>query len=432
MIILFIYNKLNYIRIKFILITIIQSMEQNELQNNESNKVWSALDRNEFINEAINSKLDYGYKNQYKYKTFPKTLGIDIQDLRRSSLTDCLAKTIFNGSNPIYRKISIEFYNTLIKKLSTSIYTSVFMGHDIIVLQKGSNAYAYLTGENDEYFKFSDSDIMIYINPYLPIHIFNEIKTNVKIIVMQTLSQYKRLLDCMFFMNRPIDNPLFNQETINAFKKEYKDNLMSISIDDIPENAEILSPFESDEIRNFCSRNSCIIINSRSQENTIVMVDVPHYDKSERIPLRKSPLFCSVNETIDFSRDKDNILIGHFDLFRMRFNNMYIETDNDKITCQERVTSDFIDVSIPAQNDAELLDFWQRGKCLYIYEKYVGMWIMIPDMQSCINDLYKMLTIYDCPESKKNKRIQKYNKLLEIQTLQANEIIKQIENYSLY
>jgi len=403
-------------------------MQESSESVNKVNKIWSSYDRNEFINEAINSLNENGYKNQYRYKTFPKTHGIDIYDVRRSALTDCLAKTIFNGSHTAYRKISIEFYNNLIHKISTSIYTNQYLGRDLIVLQKGSNAYAYLIGEIDEEFTFSDSDIMIYINPFLPSNVFNEIKANVKIIVMQTLSQYKRLLDCMFFMNLPIDNVLFDQEIINDFKKEYKFNLMKINFDDMPENAEILSPFECDEIRNFCSRNSCIILDSKVKNNTVVMIDVPHYDKSERIPLRKSPLFCSVNETIDFSRDKNNLLPGHFDLFRMRFNNMYIEKKDNEIICQERITSDFIDVSIAAQNDAELLDFWQRGKCLYIYEKYVETWIMIPDITSCINDLYKMLTIYNCPDSKRIKRIVKYNKLLELHAQNANDQLKAFQN----
>lgn len=393
---------------------------------------WTPSDRLNFINTAINSTDNSGYKDLYRFKTFPKinNNNNDIQDNRKNSLTDCLAKTIYNGENPIYRNLSLGFYDSLIRKFSENPYLNYYLGNEFVVLQKGGNAYAYLTGENNDEFTFSDLDIMIYINPYLPLQFFNELKKNIKIIVIQTLSQHKRLLDSMFFTNSSnyVNNHLFDAETINAFKKEYKQNLMDITFNNMPENAEFLSPFESDEIRNLCSRNSCIIANSKVQKDTVVIVDVPHYDKSEKIPLRKSPLFCSINETINFSRDKNNILLGNFDLFRMRFNNLYIETTDGEITCQEKVTSDFIDISIAEQNDAELLDFWQRGKCLSIYEKYVGIWIMIPDIQSCIDDLYKMLTIYDCPESKKNKRIQKYNKLLEFQKNQVNQALKNYKN----
>jgi hypothetical protein len=48
-----------------------------------------------------------------------------------------------------------------------------------------------------------------------------------------------------------------------------------------------------------------------------------------------------------------------------------------------------------------------KRKGLIIYDKFANVWIMVPDITSCIEDLYKMLNVYECPEGKKMKRQQK-------------------------
>jgi hypothetical protein len=206
---------------------------------------------------------------------------------------------------------------------------------------------------------------------------------------------------------------ILDDETIESFKEDYSNALKKIVL---PNNGEFLSPFDSDEVRNSCSRNSCILTNSKVDNDMIVRVEVPHYNRCERIPLRRTPLISSYNETIEFSRSADDkTLNGHFDLYRIRLNNLYVEKDEDgKIIVQEKVTADLIDVSIVKQNDVELLDFWNKGRCLSVYDKYANIWLMVPDIISCIDDLYKMLNVYECPDSKKSKRQQKYNRLIEI------------------
>lgn len=384
---------------------------------------WTPAERDAFIHEAINSK-NRGYKGAYHYSQFPRVSGNnDNEDFRKTLITENLADAIYN-KNPVYRRVSLGFYDMLIHKLSMNQYTGPYLGNNIMVLMKGSNAYCYVTGEKfPDDFKFSDMDIVIFINPHLDERFFVELEKAVKVTVLQTLSQYKRMLDHMFFVKqagRQIDMMLFDEATVSAFKEDYKNMLDEIVL---PDNCKFVSPFESDEIRNYCSRNSCILTNSKVDEDKIVRVEVPHYQNCERIPLRKTPFFCSYNETIDFSRGNQNqvqdnpneTLHGHFDLYRIRFNNMYIEKDvNGEVVSQDRVTADFIDVSIARKNDAELLDFWNRGRCLSVYDRFANVWIMVPDISACIDDLYKMLNVYDCPDGKKAKRQQKYDRLLEI------------------
>lgn len=221
------------------------------------------------------------------------------------------------------------------------------------------------------------------------------------------------MLDHMLFLNKPLEGMFIDEETITEFKAAYNEALKNITMS---EGEEFVSPFVADEVRNYCSRHSFIITNSVAQENKIVKVDVPHFKNCERIPLRRTPLFSSYNETIDFLRTDNETMPGHFDLYRLRFNNMYVERDlaTGDVVKEERVAADFIDVSIAAKNDTELIDFWNNGRCMTVLEPASRVWICVPDIPTCINDLYKMLYVYECPEGKKNKRMDKFNKLKEL------------------
>lgn len=374
---------------------------------------WTPEDRNSLIDLAINNNNARGQKGPYHFSVLPKMNGNEQEDIRRNMLTEALANSIYK-TTPELRDVSLSFYKILMQKLSSNSYTGPYLNGDIFVVIKGSNAYAFVTEEKyPEDFPFSDLDVMIYINPYLDDAMFNQLKQAVRVSVLQTISQYKRLLDHMLFLNKPIDGVFLDEHTITSFKDVYTKTLESI---DLPDGAQFVSPFVTDEIRNYCSRNSFLIKKSVAQENSVVKIEVPHFDRCERIPLRKTPLFCSYNDTIDFSRGNNEATPGHFDLYRIRFNNMYIEKDLEtgKIVHEERVPADFIDITIASKDDAELIEFWNKGRCVCLYDKYASLWMAMPDIHSCIADLYKMLNIYECPESKRQKRTQKFNKLIEI------------------
>jgi hypothetical protein len=231
------------------------------------------------------------------------------------------------------------------------------------------------------------------------------------------------MLDHMFFINKPINDAVLSPELIDSFKKDF-----NIAMQNAASTVQgvFMSPFESDEVRNSVSKNSCVLVNSNSHDNSIVRVEVPHYEKCERIPLRRSPIFASHNSTILFDRTKlsgedgNNQYIEHekiegqFDLYRLRFNCMFITTTEEDEIKEDKITADFIDISIAHQNDFELIEFWNNARSVNILEKNTGIWVVVPDITTCINDLYKMLNLYECPENKREKREAKYVKMLEI------------------
>jgi hypothetical protein len=373
---------------------------------------WTPETRNEFIKEAVNSTESHGQKGYYHYNVLPKVVGAnENEDLRRAKATEAFAKSVFSGSNPMFRRIMICFYELLMYKFNSNPYTGPYMGNSLVVLIKGSNAYAYATGEKyPEDFKFSDMDIVVFINPTIRDEFFVSLEKTARVTVQQAISQFKRTLDHMFCLHKNIDDQFLPDEVIEAFANEFAANLASISTP----TTEFLSPLSDDSVRNYCSRNSFMIANSKVSDDSVVRIEVPHYDRCERIPLRRTPFFASHNQTIDFMRDNSDS-IGNFDLDRLRLNIKVIERDEEgDIIKEERIPVDFIDVSIASKKDSELLDFWKNGRCLYVLDKYVNSWLLIPDIHSCIADLDKMLNKYECPESKREKRNAKLQKLREI------------------
>jgi hypothetical protein len=388
-------------------------------------EIWTPIDRNDFIKEAVYSSSLKGNRGPYHFHVYPKSDGTG-HDERKTLVTDVLAKSIYQ-KNPKFKYISMGFYYTIIEKIRINVLIGQYLWRDILVIIKGANAYAYLTKDVTT-FPFSDLDIMIYINPNLPDETFHTIKKELRTISLQTLSQYKRLLDHMFFVNgtnkfkeSPYykETKLFDDEEVAEFKKNYNEELEKLNTS---KTRLILSPFQDDDIRNTCSRFSFLLTNSEQHEDSIVKVEVPHYDKCENIPMKKTPFFCSYNETIDFKRDGQE-LTGKFDLYRIRFNNLFVDFDDDgKVIKEEKVAADFIDVSIASKSDAELIDFWNTARCEHIRDpdihswrimrdgvwESISCWLIMPNVETCVNDLYKMLNVYDCPESKKAKREIRY------------------------
>lgn len=374
---------------------------------------WTPKDRDDFVARAVESKDMKGTCGPYYFNVYPQAVINEQEDKRKTVLTETIAKTIYSG-RPEYRKISLKFYEILMHKLSTHFATGPFMYNNLCVLLKGGNAYTYLVNPEDlENFPYSDLDVVIYINPLLEDEVFEYISYNARIIVLQTISQYKRMLDHMFFINKPIDNQFLCQEEIDQFKADFNEAIRAIPCEP---NQVIMSPFESDEVRNSCSRYSFMLTHSKAQEDKVVRVELPHFDKCERIPMRKTPLFCSYNETISFKRD-DAELDGHFDLYRIRWNCLFVERNDSgegPLVKDHKITADFIDVAIASKDDAELIDFWKNGKFMSILDKNVMIWLNVPTIDTCVEDLYKMLHVYRCPEGKRAKRQLKYDILKRI------------------
>lgn len=374
--------------------------------------IWTPNMRNGFIANAMNSNDERGHEGSYWFNVMPKLESPLEEDPKKAAATNALMTTIF--SNPQYRLFALKMYEILINKITTNPFTRQHFMRNIIVLLKGGTSYTYLLGRADELFPYSDLDVMIYINPHLDTATFQAIKDCLNTIVLQTISQYKRSIDMMFFSNRDRLSPeqiarqqgdqFFPDELIEQFKADYNAALADMS----DEDGTFLSPFENNEFRNASSKHSFVLANSNAQEGKVVRVDIPHFEMCERIPLRKTPMFCSHNRSIRFNRMSDpnaEARIGAFDLYRIRFNNLYVPKEQtDEKLKRHNVVADFIDISISDQDDAELNDFWSYGRYMMVNDFYANIYMAIPDAQTMLMDLDKMIHIYECPENKREKR----------------------------
>ena len=408
---------------------------------------WTAEDRNSFIRHAVQtSTYMRGYRGNYHFSVMPKAGGFqEHEDSKKTKVTEILADTIYNAQGGRFRAISMKIYDILQQKITKHPQLSAKDITNIALVVKGSNAYAMLLSQlraqNPEVaaaFPNTDLDIVILINPRLDDAEFERIKAIVHTIVVQSISQYKRTLDHMLFLNKPFPDVFMSPEDIAEFKAVFGQALDTI-------DPMFMSPFSSDAIRNACSRNSFIIAESAGHADSVVRVEVPHYDRCECIPLRKTPLFCSYNETLEFDRatnaqDPATTYKAKFNLYRMKMNVMYLNTESNTQSKtsddtpvdantdsnsnssgsvrEERVTADFIDISIASKLDCELIDFWNHGRCVTLYDLSINNWVWIPDLNTCMSDLYKMLYMYDCPESKRDKRLKKYEILSQIAAAQ--------------
>jgi hypothetical protein len=407
---------------------------------------WTHEDRNSFINHAVTtSTYMRGHRGNYHFSVMPKVSGfLEHDDPKKTKVTEILADTIYNAQGGRFRAISMKICDLIQQKITNHPQLSAKDITNIAVVIKGSNAYAVLLSSlrasNNEIanaFPHSDLDIVILINPRMHDVDFERIKSIMHTIVVQSMSQYKRLLDHMLFLNKPFPNIFLSQQDIDAFKAAFGTALDAV-------DPLFMSPFSSDAIRNSCSRNSFIIAESQGHNDSVVRVEVPHFEMCECIPLRKTPLFCSYNETLEFDRASaaPSAFKAKFNLYRMKMNVMYLSqtqtappaptdesstedhaSNSSDSMREERVTADFIDISIASKLDSELIDFWNHGRCITMYDLSIQNWIWVPDLFTCIGDLYKMLYVYDCPESKRDKRLKKYELLRQIANSQISPIM---------
>lgn len=62
---------------------------------------------------------------------------------------------------------------------------------------------------------------------------------------------------------------------------------------------------------------------------------------------------------------------------------------------------------VPAQDDAELVVFWESGRYVSVWDADVGFYVNVPDRETCIAELERILYEYESADSKREKRERK-------------------------
>lgn len=420
---------------------------QSQSQPQPTMTCWTPSDRDEWIASSVQSDKDRDTRNGYTFNTMLKQpISVaEQEDPRRTFVTASLAKTLYDN-HPLLKRLSLCFYKALMMKVQQNSFLELmYRKRNFIVMVKGSNAYKMLlrhVPHANSVLEYSDLDIIVFINPSLQDELFEQIKGSLVILISQVMSRYKKDLDAtLFASNNNVEEAILRSSFVQSFKGLYASMLKSYEEQDY----KMLSPFESCKVRNFCSKRSFVIVSSEAKQDHVVRVEVPHLSRCEFIPLKKTPIVLSHNKTIEFQRDTEGKYLAHFELLRLRINNMLVpnkssdseekEHGDDSVSecgselCASEVSrdhsveggnrefydykkckvipADFIDVSIPCKDDAELLDFWNSGgfrRCYEIYDRFVGANIMIPNINECIRDLSNILNVYTNSHMKIEKR----------------------------
>ena len=267
------------------------------------------------------------------------------------------------------------------------------------VFVKGSSALAMrfcMHPELSKVFKPSDLDMAVYINPTLPE--FEEVHAHVLTLVSRVFAKHKQSIDRTFFISQDRireDQKLLNDEQIEAFKEAHADAFAEI---------DMTSPLESTAARNIASSRSYVIEKPQDNTDEIVLIYTPSFKDAERIPLHRTPVSCSVNRSIDYVNNGHRMV---FDLVRMKWT--MINADNSKHAI------DFVDCVVPRREDTELGEYWGRifaGEhtvdVIYMHSNMLGsMPVIVPTMRMSAGEIWKMLHIYESPESKREARMKK-------------------------
>jgi hypothetical protein len=419
--------------------------QEDTFVQTQSIHLWTPEERNDWIDSALSSEEEHGVKKGFHYSLMMKQLDnvLHIDDEKRQFATSSLASALY-AKHPLFKRISLCLYKFIMQKIYANSFISLMhKRRNFVMMIKGSNAYKMLLRQKAQDIAYSDLDIIIFINPNLSDDMFEQIKSSLSVLITQSLSRFKKDLDATFFaLEDKLEEGILRKELVDEFTHEYMNLLKNIDFES-EMNGVILSPFENNSVRNLCSKRSFVILESNIKENHVVRVEIPHFNKCEYIPLKKTPFVVSHNKTIKFNRDIEGTLYGDFELFRIRLNNIFVpncvESDNGSETSNitdnssevnikkyKIVPSDFIDISIPSKNDAELIDFWNTGglkRCYEIYDKCSGTNIMIPNVNECIRDLDNMLNKY----TNSNLKIEKRKKRLELFKFLHEERRKQKE-----
>jgi len=372
---------------------------------------WSPDMRNDWIDYCMDTNEEYGCLSGYAFECVTKLGHNEELDATpcEQFVTSSLASALYEGPL-LVKDMSLGFYKACLLAIARNSFLTLMKNRrNFLITVTGNNAYQMALRTKTD---FSNLEISFLINPNLSPDVFQQIHESLVVMVSQVMSKYKQELDLTFFKNEGKLTP-----EMDAFVQSYKSQLKSKS------DFNVLSPFESEKVRDFCSNRSYITID---REDHDLHIEVPHLPECEFIPLRRTPFVLSYENPIPYARDLEGEYMASFDHFALKLNNVCIYAPTEPIepeavwedigydengvatytldfhkpmpeldfnSCLEReiVQSKFIDVYIPCQDDSKLCALWTSSMAAwrysYVYERSIDCAMKLPTVRECIRDL---------------------------------------------
>lgn len=266
-----------------------------------------------------------------------------------------------------------------------------------------------------------DLDISVLIDPSLGEADFDRTSRTVRRHLFQTLSRLKRILDDAYFRaatpapNRPQRSAAAreadrlwaelrpSEEAVTATRAALRQGLAAVAAAAPGTTATSVLDGEQDAVRLAARRSSLIRVHA-SEPDVLCMVDVPHFPCSELIPLRRTPLYCTHNDSIRFARN-DAGLVASFELFRLKLRGAVVRRDDDDGGAFERpevAGTSLIDVVVYRREDDELRVAWARGSQAVVP---IGAFDVL-SLEGVLSDLAMIRDVYDVTPERRQRALE--------------------------
>ena len=395
----------------------------------------------------------------YFQKHLPESQSdMHVENVWATKYTQLVSELLYEKDYGVFQGLTLSFYAMVMERIESTSYLRMCHNNgNLKVILKGSNAQNFLLKDmimhkdidlsafSPSNLKMSDLDIVVMIRYTLPPDVFAQIQKSMHILLTQCLSLHKKNIDQVFFMNRPTTEQSVRLHNMCRDKLGLQNDAMvdyfrSCYSDMVEKHFDSPSVLTDHTMRNGCSRNSFII--HKDEDGDTLKKEIPSFDRCEKLPLKRTPLFCSYNDT---PYVKNEHYTRNFDLYRLKLNQQVrvpvenatprvkvnlnvldieegggvsLALDLHPVMKRMHVSCEFIDVTLLKQDDTELKEMWDMDTFNQVNILHPTMTlprVFVPTLSSCIRDTENVLRVYESPDWKKNKREDKLRFMRHVQ-----------------
>lgn len=379
---------------------------------------------------------------------------VPVENIWATKYTQCLSELLYEKDYGVFEGLTLSFYTMVMERIESTSYLRICRDRgDLKVILKGSNAQNVmlkriiathdvdLSGFSPDVLKMSDLDIVVLIRYTLPEAVFQQIQKSMHVLLTQCLSLHKKNIDQVFFMNRPTNDQSASlyakcRDKLGFANDAMVDYFRACHESMMEKHFGSPSIFTDSFTRNGCSRNSFVIC--KDEDGDTLKKEIPSFERCEKLPLKRTPLFCSFNDTPYVeSQDPMHPYTRNFDLYRLKLNQQVrvpvenatprikvelnaldieegdgvaLTLSEQPVTKRQYVSAEFIDVTVLRQNDTELKEMWDMDtfeEVPILHPTHAPTIVTVPNLASCMRDTENVLRVYESPDWKKAKREEK-------------------------
>ena len=320
---------------------------------------------NNIVDKVVNRKFKYEYNRNTNKSKGNDEYSDDNNNIKelKNICSDFVVKYFVGYKNNLYNFLDIindMYYNAIDyyiekKKLKPNSIYFLYKGGNILriianefLIELPGNASKKIENYYSQFFKLSDADYGIYIDPTLPN--FEEV--------------HRDMTDLSFILQSKIRDNFYNDiyDFFDYYK--YNDTFKNKILNELVDNLNnsntvnnVSSPFYK------CEFKSALIDNKSNPnyqgEYDFIIEKKNNKTNFEHINDEKNDIYISINNTLDFKTDKGSRVKFNLVRSKLFFNTTYFNTLKNK-EFNLNLNGELIDVSITHKSDSSLKYFFDN------------------------------------------------------------------------